>query len=39
MPEMHLNQLRSTYDIPRAFTKNKGKVQKIKEIRDSRFEI
>ena len=34
MPEMHLTQSRFTY---RPFTKNKERIQKFKETRDSRY--
>ena len=37
MPEMHLRQPRFTYSAYGSFTKNKGRIQKFKETRDSRY--
>ena len=37
MPEMHLRQPRFTYSAYGPFTKNKGRIQKFKETRDSRY--
>ena len=37
MPRMCLRQPRFTYSGCRPFTKNKEKIQKIKETRDSRY--
>ena len=37
MSEMHLKQPRFTYSSSESFTKNKEKIQKIKETRDSRY--
>ena len=37
MPEMHLRQPRVTYNACRVFTKNKERIQKFKETRDSRY--
>ena len=34
---MHLKQLRFTYSSSESFAKNKEKIQKIKETRDSRY--
>ena len=37
MPEMHLRQPGFTYSACRLFTKSKGKIQKLKKARDSRY--
>ena len=37
MPEMHLKQLGFTYSACGKFIKNKERIQKFKETRDSRF--
>ena len=37
MPEMHLKQPSVTYSACRPFTKNKERIQKLKETRDSRY--
>ena len=37
MPEMHLRQLGFTYSGCGSFTKNKERIRKFKEIRDSRY--
>ena len=37
MPEMHLKQPRLTYSPCRPFTKNKKRIQKFKETRDTSF--
>ena len=37
MPEMHLRQPRVTCNACRLFTKNKERIQKFKETRDSRY--
>ena len=37
MPEMHLEQPRYTYNAYRPCTKNKEKIQKLKETEDSRY--
>ena len=37
MPEMHLRQTRFTYSACGPFTKNKERIQKIKETGDSRY--
>ena len=37
MPEMHLRQLRFTYSTCGPFTKNKERIQKLKETGDSRY--
>ena len=37
MPEMHLRQPGFTYSAYGPFTKNKGRIQKFKETRDSRY--
>ena len=37
MSKMHLKQPRFTYSSSESFTKNKEKIQKIKETRDSRY--
>ena len=37
MPEMHLKQPRFTYSALRLFTKNKKRIQKFKETRDTSF--
>ena len=37
MPEMHLRQLGFTYNACRPFTKNKERIQKLKETGDSRY--
>ena len=37
MPEMHLEQPRYTYNAYRPCTKNKEKIQKLKETGDSRY--
>ena len=37
MPEMHLEQSRYTYNAYGPCTKNKEKIQKLKETRDSRY--
>ena len=37
MPEMHLRQLGFTYSACDPFTKNKGRIKKIKETEDSRY--
>ena len=37
MPEMHLRQPGFTYRACGTFTKNKEKIQKFKEIQDSRY--
>ena len=37
MPEMHLRQPRFTYNSCRPFTENKERMQKFKEIEDSRY--
>ena len=37
MPEMHLIQPRFTYNSCRPFTENKERMQKFKEIEDSRY--
>ena len=37
MPEMHLRQYGFTYSACGAFTKNKERIKKIKETRDSRY--
>ena len=35
MPEMHLNQLRFTYSACGPFTKNKGRIQKLKKKQET----
>ena len=37
MPEMHLKQARFTYSAYGPFTKNKERVQKFKETRDTKY--
>ena len=37
MPEMHLRQPGVTYNTCRLFTKNKERVQKFKEMADSKY--
>ena len=37
MPEMHIKQPEFTYSICGPFTKNKERIQKFKETRDSRY--
>ena len=37
MPEMHLKQLGFTYSACRPFTKNKERIQKLKETRDTSY--
>ena len=37
MPEMHLKHSKFAYSACRAFTKNKKRIQKFKELRDSRY--
>ena len=37
MPEMHLRQPRFVYSACRPFTKNKERIQKFKETRDSSY--
>ena len=37
MPEMHLRQLGFTNSACGPFTKNKGRIQKFKETKDSRY--
>ena len=37
MPEMHLRQPRFTHSAFRPFTKNKERIQKVKETEDSRY--
>ena len=37
MPEVHLTQLEFAYSASGPFTKNKERIQKFKEIGDSRF--
>ena len=37
MPEMHLRQPGFTYSACRPFAKNKERIQKFKETRDSRY--
>ena len=37
MPEMHLRQLGFTYSACKPFTKNKGRIQKLKETVDPRY--
>ena len=37
MPEMHLRQPRFTYSVSGPFTKNKERMQKFKETRDSQY--
>ena len=37
MPEMHLRLPGFTYNVCRAFTKNKERIQKFKETGDSRY--
>ena len=36
MPKMHIRQLEFTYSACRPFAKNKWRIQKLKETRDSR---
>ena len=37
MPEIHLKQTGFTYSVRGPFTRNKVRIQKFKEIRDSRY--
>ena len=37
MPEMHLKQTRFTYSACGPFTKNKERIQKFKEARDTKY--
>ena len=37
MPGMHLKQPRFTYSVFRPFTKNKEKIQKLKETGDTNY--
>ena len=37
MPEMHLNQPRFTYSACEPFTKNKERIQKIKQTEDTKY--
>ena len=37
MPEMHLKHSKFAYSACGAFTKNKKRIQKFKEMRDSRY--
>ena len=37
MPEIHLKQTEFTYSASRLSAKNKGKIQKFKETRDSKY--
>ena len=37
MPQMHLKQAEFTYVACGPFTKNKGRIEKFKETRDSRY--
>ena len=37
IPEMHLRECRFTYNACRLFTKNKERIQKFKEIGDSKY--